>query len=510
MLQKLLRQSYAKYDDESSAIPLNAHLQDFTKIQKAYDTDSQEKKTKLINALQNTPFIRAEKPDSDGNNYFLPDQLYFGNDDLRLYFEGNPSYGFVDLDFYPQSAEELFTELGVMNSVRVEKKERNYLGYISIRSYFGDRKRGHDGFDPDIKVDGLEHALNNLTDKKSGFIWNHIAIPNVECIKGIVEKSTRKDFEPSTQSEEISGSFGQLLIDIKWLPDVNGVMHHPSEISMGDLPISFIRNEQLASKFGMPPSMDQIIDIASSALGVSSDILSGIMDASPEQLAQIKSLLNEPSGDILTEVPRPKNVSFPVSRAPYPERREKTIIAEMENAPYQKYVKEVRSVRTSEPEDDQREWLSQQYKNDNDQVVCQICQDEMPFTIHNRTIQNRKEYHFDAVEMLQDYFTKEHAAQFLALCPVCSRKYRTALKQDPDAMETLVDNLNNADSLGNYIVTLKLGDEERSLRFVETHWFDIKTILSYYAQQSNSIPEKSVLNEEQLEPQTGESPQPDK
>ena len=472
-----------KYKEDSLIISLDENRRDFAIIKSAYDTDSQEKKTQLRNALQDTPFILAEKHDLEGNNYFRPDQLYFGNDDLRLYFEGNPFYCFVNLDVYPNSAEELFTELGVMNSVRVEKKERNYQGYITICDSYGNNKRGFDGFDPDIQVDGLEHAFNNLTVEKSVFIWNYIAIPNTECIKGTVEESRRKDYEPSIQSEELSGSFGQLLIDSKWLPDVNGMMHLPSEISMDNLPISFKKNEQLANLLEMPLSRNKIIEIVSHEIGVSSDFLSAIIEAPPEVKARIESYLQSPSENVFTYVPTSQDISFPIRSIDDPDGHEKRVIKELEDSPKQEYVEKVRNVRTSKDTIRTKTWLTEQYRNEDDQVVCQICQEEMPFKYHTGI------YYFDAVEMLKGYFTKEYQAQFLALCPECSAKYKKFVKQVPEAMETLKNNLISADNSSDYIVPLKLADEDKCLRFVERHWLDIKTILSYYAQQPDSTSE---------------------
>jgi len=472
-----------KYDEESSTIQLDEHLQDFAKINKAYDTDSQEKKTQLKSTLQETPFILAEETDLDGNKYFKPDQLYFGNANLRLYFEGNPSCAFVNLNVYPSSAEKLYTDLGVMDSVRVKKKEKDYQGFIPIRSSFGDRKRGFDGFDPDIQVEGLEHAINNLTSEKSVFIWNQIAIPNAECIKGTVEESTRKDFEPSTQSEKKSDSFGELLINSKWLPDVNGKMHIPSEIRIDVLPSSFKRNEQLTNKLGMPLSRSKIIEIVSPEFGVSSDFLNAIIEAPPEVKARIESYLQSSSNNGFTYGPTTQDTPFPIRSVDDPDGHDKHVIKELEDSPKQEYVEKVRNVRTSKDTIRTKTWLTEQYRNEDDQVVCQICQEEMPFKYHTGI------YYFDAVEMLKGYFTKEYQAQFLALCPECSAKYKKFVKQVPEAMETLKNNLISADNSSDYIVPLKLADEDKSLRFVERHWLDIKTILSYYAQQPDSTSE---------------------
>ncbi len=202
-----------KYKEGSSIISSEEHRRDFARIKRAYDTDSLEKKAQLRSALQNTPFILAEKLDSDldENNYFRPNQLYFSNDDLRLYFEGNPSCRFVHSDDFYSSAIELFTDLKVMNSVRVERKKEDSQGYVRIYSFHGHHKRGLSGFDPGIEVEGLEYALNHPTLQRSCFIWNHIAIPNNDCISGTVEKSSKQTYENSSCEEEVSDSFGKLL-----------------------------------------------------------------------------------------------------------------------------------------------------------------------------------------------------------------------------------------------------------------------------------------------------------
>ena len=493
-----------KYTEEFPAIPLEEHKRDFAKIKKAYDTDSREKKTLLRNALEDTPFILAEKPDQNGKNYFKPDNLYFGNDDLHLYFEGNTSYGFVNMNVYSFSTRELFTDLGVMDSVRVIKKEKDRQGYVSIHSSYGNHKRGHDGFDSDIKVDGIEHALKHPTPEKSAFIWNHIVIPNADFVKGTVERSSQQTYAGSLSEEEMSGSFGELLIKTKWIPDSNGKMHLPSEISIDDLPDSFRRNEQLTKKLGMPMSMSQIVDIVSPAIGVSSDILSGIIEASPEIITQIQSLLQLSSDNDFPNIAISHATLFPVSPVSNPERRAKHVYEELENSPDQEYIEKVRSVRISKGTINPKTWLSRQYENVDGQVVCQICQKEMRFKYRDG------EYYFEAVEMLRDYFTKEYEAQFLALCTECSSKYKIFVKQIPEAMEALKNNLIAADRSGEYTVPLKFGDKDENLRFVERHWLDIKTILSYYAQQSEPIPESSVTEQKLPTSQTAESPQPGK
>ena len=71
------------------------------------------------------------------------------------------------------------------------------------------------------------------------------------------------------------------------------------------------------------------------------------------------------------------------------------------------------------------------------------------------------EYYFETKEALsRDYFTKEHEAQYLALCPECAARYTEFVKNDEDAMKKVYDFLKNSDALE---IMLQLGELKTSL-----------------------------------------------
>ena len=480
-----------KYRQKASTVSNIEHLRDLTNIERAYKTDSQEKKTQLKRALQETPFIRAEKPDTDGNFYFKPDQLYFSTEELRLYFAGNPSFNFIDLGFYPKSDRALFVDLGVLDSVGIQRKKADASGYVCIVEERANYTRGLNGFDVSINVDGLKHALSTPTPEKSAFIWNHIVLPNADCISGRVQKSTRKNYGNSSFKDVLSYYFGDLLVNNAWLPDIDGNMHNPSEITLDDLPDVFKKDERSAKMLDMPVSKARIIDIVAPGLGVSADVLSLMIDAPPETINQIRSILQSSPESDFVHPPPPQDTLFPTRSVSNPERRTERTLVELARAPNQKYVEKLRSVRASKGEIDPKTWLSAQYTNDDGEMVCQICQDEMPFKYRGEN------YYFEAVEMLKGHFTKEYEAQFLALCLECAPKYRTFVKQVPEAMNTLKKRLMDSDNTNDFEVPLTLDGYDTSLRFVERHWLDIKTILSFYDQQSEQTVEKAESDEQQ-------------
>lgn len=164
-------------------------------------------------------------------------------------------------------------------------------------------------------------------------------------------------------------------------------------------------------------------------------------------------------------------------KPPFPERVPRNVghararlIEDVASRPEKEYETRPRSVRVTRNEIDPDTWLRNQYTNEDGQMICQICKDEMPFRKRDG------EHYFEAVEALsRDYFPKEHEEQFLALCPLCASMYKEFVKCDKDVMERLYGGLNESDELE---LPLSLGQLSTSLRFVATHRQRMKAILA--------------------------------
>ncbi len=454
IVEEVIGEILPKYTGGSVTIGPEENEHDLKKIERAYKTDSAEKKNRLRDALRKTTFILAECPNKGEKAYREPEQVYFSGDELRMYFSGNDSFACVSHDHLHA---KLLKELDVKESVSIQKKTSDTRGCIIIKSGHSCHERGFNGFDPDIRVDGLECAISTPTQEKSAFIWNEIAVPNSDCIRGFVEKSTRQTYENSTKSEQTSEKFGRLLINTAWLPDPDGHLRKPSDLALDDLPESFDRDVKLADQLGMKKNV--VAKLAEEA-GISKktlDCAKQIENASPEARQKIDSILqgeNKPS--------------FPQRSSVNSERRQERLAEELVAAPEKEYQPRERSVRTTREEIDPDTWLKERYANDSDQIICQICKNRMPFRKRDG------EYYFETVEALsKEYLSKEHEAQFLALCPLCAAMYKEFVKRDQDAMKAFYDALKSSDKPE---VPLALGEWE-TLRFVETHWQDMKKIL---------------------------------
>ena len=461
LVAEVIENLLPKYMNESLAVSIVENKRDVIAIERAYMTDSQEKKELLRERLQATPFILVESQNVEGV-YRRPCDLYFGSNELRLYFTGNDSFYCVSPD-YPQSAMELFDDLGVEDSVRIQREETDRQGFVYIKYSHGCHERGINDFDPEIHVDGLEYAIASLTPEKSEFIWNNIAVPHSAYIRGIVEKSTRKNYANSTKEEQIS-NFGRLLIESAWLPGSDGSLHEPDNLTLDDLPDSFIRDGKLAQQLGM--KMDVVEKLAGEAGIAVEDIK--LVRQNPEEFKQWKAAI----------FAQKQKSAFPERASSNPERRREKLEEQIDNAPKKEYEQQYRSVRTTRGRVDPTLWLRTQYRNKNGRMVCQICKKQMPF------IKRDGEDYFETVEALsRDHFPIEMKAQFLALCPVCAAMYNEFIKQDEGAMLKMKNTLINSEG---FEVPLRLGKQDKSIQFVETHYRDIKTILETLEQRQDS------------------------
>ena len=198
-----------------------------------------------------------------------------------------------------------------------------------------------------------------------------------------------------------------------------------------------------------------------------------IFELSVEQLEEL-ARLNKKNPEAIQEFlqqqkEKRQTPTFPERTSNNPDRREKRVKEHIANAPNKEHEPRERNVRTSRGKIVPNIYLKNQYTNDDDQMICQICQEEMPFKKRDGN------YYFEEVEALsKDYLTKEHEAQFLALCPESAARYKEFVKNDEDAMKRVYDFLKNSDDLE---IALQLGELKTSLRFVETHRQDIRTIL---------------------------------
>lgn len=159
-------------------------------------------------------------------------------------------------------------------------------------------------------------------------------------------------------------------------------------------------------------------------------------------------------------------ISIPISRIPL--QNEDTIRGSIDNK--KSFEKRTMNVRITENIEQSRTYLQSIYTNTDNQMICQICKKEMPFRKRNG------DYYFEAVEIFSHIFLfKEHEAKYLALCPTCAAKYKVFVKGKKGGQRELYHRIKN---VAIPEANVKLGEWETSVKFVESHFVDLKAILS--------------------------------
>ena len=177
--------------------------------------------------------------------------------------------------------------------------------------------------------------------------------------------------------------------------------------------------------------------------------------------------------EILAQQAQRQRISQPEDFVQDPIRRQKKVLANTADAPSKASVTLERSIQKdiSEVAAQAKAYLRSKYKNADEQLVCQCCHSEMPFKLPFDV------HYFEAVQCISDkkmrYFQNR-----LALCPNCAAMYQYAREtEDAEIRRCIIEN--EADDQAPAVeIPIRLAGRELTLRFVGTHWFDLKTILS--------------------------------
>ncbi len=443
----------AKYRVAAPDVAVEQNIEDLRFVERVLrEAKSDERRRSVLRDVGSMAIIRAMNAASRAEKYVKPGEVYFTSDELALYFGGNPGAWLLS-DRYPENLTQTLEELGVSHTIRVRRPERvpDWQGYVRLDGY--PYRRGANGFDPAVSVDGLAHALGHPSIERSRYVWNSIAVPNAREVRGTVERSSRRDFWCPSAAVEHS-DMGKVLTSSAWLPSGESFVK-PSAVSLDDLPEDFERSATLAEQLGMKVNefavLAQKIGVDSTALAIAQQIA-----RDPELYSQVRQW-------IAAKAPKPQ---FPSRPSPNPERRAERVAHDAATAPARIYEERTGSVRTSEPAQDPATWLRESYTNSAGQMVCQICEEEMPFRKRDG------QHYFEAVEALN--IPVEHHALFLALCPVCAAKYKEFVKRDPGERVRICGAVSSAKEP---VIPLTLGSESATLRFVDSHFIDLQAVL---------------------------------
>ncbi len=460
IINKIL--SKYKHGDTQS-ISLDEHKQDFHEFLKAINEDSEVGKKKLIDIAKRTPFLLADN--NKGKVFYKkPKEIYINDEKLQVYFSETAAWFLheiyedfkVDKDFWLDLGVKRHPRLINVSEVPPEIKERStreeYITNYTLE--------GLNNF--------MEH-LDSLSDffekkRKALILWNYLRDYH-ECVPFIFT-GDYEWFYFHPRNKSFTSQLAKTLRQFAWIPTQEKVFKKPEDIFYDELSDEFHASWDLIVDLGIrqtrkPDDWENIEEEQqkyASELGVDLEDIEFVKQH-VDEFKQWKESLSKK-----TEKP-----AFPEKVPSNPERREETILEEWDESSEKTYQIRERQVRTTRRDIEPGLWLKNHYTNDSNQMLCQICKDEMPFKKRNG------EYYFETVEAFSnDFFTKEHEAQYLALCPVCAAMYKEFIKSEETKMKQLKKGIMNNDDLE---IPIQLGEFDSSIRFVKSHLLDMQTIL---------------------------------
>jgi hypothetical protein len=262
VLTAILPRYHTKGDKPSG----EQHASNLDRIAVALSGATGEKLKTLINELTKSHFLIGCSAASAKRYWCKPDQCYQPSEKLSMFLEGNADAYFLTDDSLRHI--EQWRKLGVHSDIQIKRREPDrWHGYVTISDYHGWHERGRHRFDPDLRVVGLEHALENATLERSVLIWNLVASLDAP-IRGEVEKCTRQDYSGSW-TETVESPVAKLLAEHAWLLDLDGNWRRPGEITPDDLDPAYPKEEGLAQQLEMRETASR--EIAAGYLQVDSE-----------------------------------------------------------------------------------------------------------------------------------------------------------------------------------------------------------------------------------------------
>ena len=431
---------------------------------------------KLYNSNQN-PYIFKECfifRDSVKDNYWTPDSFYldtpFEHTGLSAIYvhddEVEPDKVTLHKDYQKINGfKEFAVAMGVMNKLEIRRTSigREHPDYYELHADYG--RITHYEIDEDYKIDDLDKFFEMEKIEVFKLIWDTMC----EADPKVLKARYRPNYQYSIRIKPSSVVYE--LMNHNWIPNSNGNFNKPADITKEELYPDFYYDDRNGwlSAIGLgenakklSESYEKEVEYAK-ALGfrdMELIVIARELENDPDLLLKVRSLIEN----------KKCNPTFPVKISSNTERRQERLEEQINDAEEKEYETRERSVRTTRDLANPDIWLRNQYTNEEEQMVCQICKEEMPFKKRDG------EYYFEAVEVFSsDYFPKEHEAQFLALCPLCAAMYKEFVKRDENALNCFREALMNSDEPE---IPLQLGELNTSIRFVESHFLDIKTIIN--------------------------------
>ena len=481
--------------EDTNTLNDDLHRRDLERIAQALCEIPADRRDWLRRQLRTVRFLQADNVATGERLLHVPQALYWRSRDLETYFEANPDIWFIDEGY--RDWFDALSDLGVRDSVRVEARTPNHLGYVVIVEEWGRHERGLDGFDPKAEIAGLEHALRRPDADRSLYIWNALLAPNCHLLRGIVETSTRQEYLDARQTEAQS-KIGVHATATAWLPDRDGSYHRPAELQLDDLPDNYKRDDLLAKALSMiTPAIEEV----SHQLGVPASMLRALQER-PDLVALLEQQLkqnvddsggsNDEDSGLEATSALEDSVNFAEALTEAFDRRAARALSADEAARgtvenpqlrRERLQAAIKADKAAEPgaearfrriprrvwearDSAVRHFLLEQY-----QGHCQLCNDT--FAKRDGTA------YFEGVYLVSRTNARwlDRPGNIISLCATCCAKFQHGPVESTGILDQIVSWRSKREGGGLPILSLFLCGDEVALRFTEKHMLDLQEMI---------------------------------
>lgn len=332
-----------------------------------------------------------------------------------------------------------------------------------LRSQFPNSRETNTAVAVDHTIVGLAGLLARQDPKIASLIW--------QTMMAARQATFLATYTPN-QSKAARSSDSSIILTLRgsaWIPAADGTFKRPAQLTVPQLTKDFActGNEPWLRVIGFGDEQRRNTEAgqarrnAAEAIGLPPEVADhlGRLSAEERKVAAAAFLQRLQARDLITP-------EFPERSSANPARRTERAAERAGLAPDKTYEVRSRSVRTSDGEvrAQAKTYLADLYTNSDGEMVCQGCQQRMPFNLPDGRP------YFEAVACIADD-TRELSQNHLALCPVCAAKWRFANPQTPAEVGRLLD---GAPTLA---VSVELAGALTTIRFVELHLLDIRAAL---------------------------------
>ena len=355
-------------------------------------------------------------------------------------------------------------EVGVWAGLKIEKTTTDENPDRSILRAGNWKFITWTGIDEDYMIPNLE-KLCKMRDKNiSKLIW--VAMSNAKPEQLWARFKANQQYDTKKAPSQVV----HVLRNSKWMPNLNGEFYEPAKITKENLNEDFTYDDRYDYWLSQI-CFGENARVKSEAYQQKSEMAEKLGIKNLESIELIKKI--EENQELYNEIEtlvasRSDRPHFPTGISIDPEHSEKKMIEKIQNAPKKEYVIINESKRITSITINPDILLRGFYTNREEQMICQICKNEMPFKKRDG------QYYFEAVESFDD-FDRELEELYLALCPVCAAKYKEFIKRSKSGeMQKFKSCISENDSL---TIPIHLDEDGISVHFIKKHIDRLKTII---------------------------------